>query len=266
MTKEQIAAYNKLTKEAAHALPKTEILKALNEDELYYGTFGQHWFSNSFLTKMLEDPELTAEEKLWGNGSALVIGNFVHKLFLEPEKAKVFPYSEATHRSQTQYKEDLAASDFDRWMFLEKDFVKWNQFKEDVLSNPEVGPLIYDEDNEFEVPLIGDFNGLPIKGKCDIINHKKKMVIDLKTTSDLNSFAEKVDDWNYNVQACVYAKALSDDYTFRFIAVDKRTTRVGVFDISPKEFERGMNKLYRCANLYKHYHTDKSKIIYYHYL
>ena len=269
MTNENdITRYNSLTSAEALNLPKEEIIKALDIDELYYGKFGQNWLSNSHLSKLLEDPLLEKPDEVWGDGRYLVIGNFVHKAILEPHKALDFPYSEATHRSQTKYKEDLAASSFDTWMFTKKDFDKWMDFSNRVLSNEEAKSILHAEGNEFEVPQVAYFNGLPIKGKCDIINHEKKVIIDLKTTSDLDSFGEKIDMWNYNVQAALYAKALFPDYDFRFVAVDKQTDRIGVFDMNKSSFETGLKKLYKCTNLWKHYHTDQAHQdkIFYHYM
>ena len=258
--------WNGLPNKEALMLPKPLVIELLDEDELYYGKFGQNWFSNSFLTKLFDDPLLVKDDEVWGNGSALVIGNFVHKAILEPQKAIDFPASEATHRGQTKYKEDLEASSFDRWMFTENDKQKWLDFSNRVLANPEAKSILHAPDNEFEVPAIAYFNGLPIKGKCDIINHKTKTIIDLKTTSDLENFAEKVDEWNYNVQAAVYSRALFKDYDFRFVAVDKRTDNIGVFDISKGESERGLRKLYKATNLYKHYHARTPDTIFYKYL
>lgn len=268
MTQEKIDKIQKYSAEKALSLPKGDILRLLDDDQLYYGSFGDNWYSRGFLVKLLDDPFLLKADEVWGNGSALVIGNFVHKCILEPHKVKDFEYSLATHRAQNQYKEDLANSSYDRWMFLEKDFIKWKEFSDNILLNDEVKRILRDPDNEYEVPLVSEFNGLPIKGKCDIINHKKKLIIDLKTTSDLTTFADKVDEWHYNVQAAMYAKALLDgeEYTFRFVAVDKKTGKTGVFDISKGEMERGVRKLYKCTNLFKHYHINDKENIYYHYL
>ena len=257
--------YNNLSREEALALDKETIIAALDVDDLYYGKFGQNWNSNSHLTKLLDDPLLEEPDEMWGDGKYLVIGNFIHKAFLEPEKAEVFPYSLATHRSQKIYKEDVAKQS-EPWMFLKKDYDKWLDWVETMKKIPDVSNIIYDEDNLFEVPQVAWFNGIPIKGKCDIINHKKKLIIDIKTTSDLEGFVGKVDEWNYNVQAALYAKALYPDYDFRFLAIDKRTDKAGVFDMSPTQFEAGLSKLYRCTNLLKHYHLNNGSNVYYHYV
>ena len=254
-----------MTPEEAYALPKEEVLKAIDVDEIYYSTFGQYWHSNSHLTKLLEDPLLEKEDEVWSGGKYLVIGNFIHKAFLEPEKAAVFPYSEATHRSQKIYKAD-AAKQPNPWMFLKKDYDHWLAWVEEMKLIPDVSNIIYSDTTEFEVPQIAMFNGLPIKGKCDIIDHTNKVIIDIKTTSDLDGFHTKIDEWNYNVQAALYAKALYPDYDFRFLAMDKNTNKAGVFDMTPSSFEKGLEKLYRCTNLLKHYHKTGNKKVYYHYV
>lgn len=262
MTEKEIQGYNSLTKDEAHALPKKEVILALDEDKLYYGAFGQNWLSNSHLTKLFDDPLLSKGDEIWGNGQYLVIGNFVHKAILEPHKTKDFPYSTATNRNQKSYKADLEASEFEHWMFLEKDYHHWLDFADRILLNPEVKTILHDTDNEYEVPNIAMFNGVPIKGKCDIINHKKKLIIDLKTTSNLPEFDSKVDEWNYNVQAYLYAKALFPDYNFRFVAVDKKTYQTGVFDVSVVQFYHGEKKLYKAINLWKQHHTTGPKVFY----
>lgn len=262
MNEDKITYYNSLTYEQAHALPKEEVIIALDEDKLYYGAFGQNWLSNSHLTKLFDDPHLLKEDEVWGNGQYLVIGNFVHKAILEPHKVESFPYSTATNRHQTHYKEDLAESEFEHWMFLEKDYRQWITFADEILKNDEVKAILHHPDNEYEVPQVAMFNGVYIKGKCDIINHKKKQIIDLKTTSNLPEFDTKVDEWNYNVQAYLYAKALYPDYSFRFVAVDKRTNQSGVFDVSIAQFYKGEKKLYQAINLWKQHHTEGPKVFY----
>lgn len=265
MTTDEINYYNNLTAKEAYALPRDEVIAAIDVDEIYYDKFGRHWHSNSHLTKLLDDPYLEKPDELWGDGKYLVIGNFVHKAFLEPEKAAAFPYSKATNRNQLIYKEDVVKQP-NPWMFTEKDYHYWLDWVETMKQIPDVSSIIYDSDNEFEVPQIAMFNGLPIKGKCDIINHKTKTIIDIKTTSSLDGFASKVDEWNYNVQATLYAKALYPDYSFRFLALDKRTDKAGVFDVSKSQFEIGLTKLYKCTNLLKYFHTDNENNVYYHYI
>ena len=39
---------------------------------------------------------------------------------------------------------------------------------------------------EYEEPRVGKIHGQMWKGKADIINHEEKLVIDLKTTSDID--------------------------------------------------------------------------------
>ena len=260
-----IDKFNAMSPEEAYALPRETILEAIDIDELYYGKFGQNWNSNSHLSKLLDDPYLEKEDEIWGNGMYLVIGNFIHKAFLEPEKAARFPYSMATNRNSKEYKKDVEGYP-SGWMFLEKDYIKWMAWVEKLKLIPDVTDIIYDENCEFEVPQIAMFNGLPLKGKCDIINHTEKMITDIKTTSDLDGFQDKIDMWNYNVQAALYAKALYPDYGFQFLAMDKKTDQVGVFKVSPSQFEKGLNKLYRCTNLLKHFHTTNPNKVYYHYV
>lgn len=262
-----LAYYNDLDHDSAISLPKEVVEKLIDIDELYYGKFGRNWHSNSFLTKLLDDPYLDQPEQVW-HPQYRIIGNFVHKCFLEPHKVAAFPYSNSTNRNQSSYKEDLANSQFanDGWMFLKKDYDKWIAWVEQMKLIPDVSDLVYAKGNKFEEPQISTFAGLPIKGKCDVINHEKKVIIDVKTTSDLEGFAEKISMWNYDVQASLYAKALYDDYTFIFLAIDKKTDKAGVFIMAPSQFEIGLKKLYKCTNLLKHFHTTNKDKVFYHYI
>lgn len=159
------------------------------------------------------------------------------------------------------------------WMFLKKDYDKWIKFGELVKERyPVIMEIIDSETTETEVPLISKFAGMPLKGKCDIIDHTNKIVYDLKFVSDMSSFKEKVDEWNYNVQAALYAKGLNDDYKFIFIVVEKPSRHndnkpggnVGIYEISKDTFELGLLKLHKCINIWKHYHIKADNKIYYH--
>ena len=39
---------------------------------------------------------------------------------------------------------------------------------------------------EYEVPMIEEMFGNTWKGKADIVNHDEKLIIDLKTTADID--------------------------------------------------------------------------------
>ena len=94
---------------------------------------------------------------------------------------------------------------------------------------------------EYEQPGITELEGLMWKGKADIVNHEEKLIIDLKTTADLNKFKWSANKYNYDSQAYIYSNLFG--YEFIFIVIDKTTHQIGIFDCSPQFYERGKDKI-----------------------
>ncbi len=253
--------WNEASEEEILALSIDEQKKLLLHDPFYYGHFGQTvGLSNSVLSRMLDDP-MMENEKNWGNGSALVIGKYVHQYFLEPEKFKDFLVLDFDNRHKKGYKEAVAASD-ERWLLLRKDAEKWTDVCEKAMARPEIHKMFREDDVEFEVPLIGTLNGLRIKGKADCVNHTEKLIIDIKTSSDANGFnlpseydqesKTKAHSFNYDAQAWLYSY-LYPGYGFRFVAIDKRELDVQVYDSSLWFLASGRHKIYEAIEIYKRY-------------
>ncbi len=57
-----------------------------------------------------------------------------------------------------------------------------------MLANDVCKGLIRSDNAEYEVPGVGDISDTFWKGKADIINHDEKLIIDLKTTAEINKF------------------------------------------------------------------------------
>ena len=87
------------------------------------------------------------------------------------------------------------------------------------------------------------------KGKADIVNHNEGLVIDLKTTGDINKFKNSAWRFNYDSQAYIYKMMFG--YDFLFIVIDKSTHQVGMFDCSPQFYESGKDKVQRAVAAYE---------------
>ena len=85
---------------------------------------------------------------------------------------------------------------------------------------------------EFEMPEVKEIKGVIWKGKADVVNHDEKLIIDLKTTGDINKFKSSAWKFNYDSQAYIYSKLFG--YEFLFIVIDKNTHQIGVFDYNQK--------------------------------
>ena len=91
----------------------------------------------------------------------------------------------------------------------------------------------------------------PIKNyfqKKTDIKDLQKLVIDLKTTAELDKFHWSAKKYNYDSQAYIYRELFG--YEFIFIAVDKKTAQIGIFDCSSDFYRSGMNKVEKASEAY----------------
>ena len=124
-----------------------------------------------------------------------------------------------------------------------------------VLANNVCKGLIRGNNIEYEQPGITELEGLMWKGKADIVNHEEKLIIDLKTTADLNKFKWSANKYNYDSQAYIYSNLFG--YEFIFIVIDKTTHQIGIFDCSPQFYERGKDKVERASAQYKLFYQSE---------
>ena len=231
---------------------KQEILQRLKIDEDYYGDFGNQFLSNSHVGKLLNDPlNIFKPSK---PSAAFLIGGYFHTCILEPNKLDKYKVVKATTRNSKAYK-DVAGGEL---CMLEKEVDMVELLRDKVMDNDICNDLIRGtmagpfndgfKSIEYEVPMITELFGQTWKGKADIVNHEEKLIIDLKTTADISKFQYSANKYNYDSQAYIYSKLFG--YEFLFIVIDKNTHQIGMFDCSPKFYERGEDKVRRAAEAY----------------
>ena len=231
---------------------KEKILQKLKIDEEYYGDFGNQFLSNSHVGKLLKDP-LNAFEPSKPN-PAFLVGGYFHTCILEPDKLEKYKVVKASTRNTKAYK-DVAGGEL---CLLEHEVDQIELMREKVMSNDICADLIMGTDgklNDFEVPMITELFGNKWKGKADIVNHNEKLVIDLKTTADIDKFQWSASKYNYDSQAYIYSKLFG--YEFLFIVIDKNTHQIGVFDCSPQFYERGEDKVRKASEAYDLFYKTK---------
>jgi hypothetical protein len=225
---------------------KARILKKLKNDEDYYGDFGNQFLSNSHVGRLLNDPLNIF--KPMKPSPAFLIGGYFHTCILEPDKLEKFKVVKASTRNTKAYK-DVADGEL---CLLEHEVDMIELMRDKVMDNDICRDLILGSDFErtvdYEVPMITELFGQTWKGKADIVNHDEKLIIDLKTTADINKFQYSANKYNYDSQAYIYSKLFG--YEFLFIVIDKNTHQIGMFDCSPKFYERGEDKVRRAAEAY----------------
>ena len=228
---------------------KQEALKALEDDSNYYGDFGKKYLSNSDISTLLTNP-LALGQKM-ANRPAFLVGGYFHTVILEPEKLKNFKIVEATTRNTKAYKE---ISDGEMCL-LKHEVDQIELMTEKMLNNEVCRDLIRSGNVEYERPEITELEGQLWKGKADIVNHDEKLIIDLKTTADITKFKYSASKYNYDSQAYIYSKLFG--YEMLFIAIDKNTHQIGIFDCSPEFYARGKDKVERAVQAYELFYKSE---------
>ena len=224
-------------------MTKKEILKRLENDEDYYGEFGQQYLSNSHIATLLKNPLSLHEPSR--QTPAFLIGGYFHTAILEPNKLKKFKIVQSHTRNTKVYKE---ISDGELCLLLhEVDQIELMVDK--VLANNVCKDLIRGEKVEYEIPGISEIEGELWKGKADIINHDERVIVDLKTTSDIDNFRYSASRYNYDSQAFIYRKLFG--YDMLFITIDKQTHQIKICECSDAFYEKGREKVQEAVAQYK---------------
>ena len=228
---------------------KEKILQRLCNDEDYYGEFGNQFLSNSHVGKLLKDPLRAFEPSK--PSPAFLVGGYFHTCILEPDKLDKYKVVKSTTRNTKAYK-DVAGGEL---CLLQHEVDTIELMKDKVMANDICKDLIVNSQTEYEKPgIINMFNN-NWKGKADIVNHEEKLVIDLKTTADIDKFQWSASKFNYDSQAYIYSKLFG--YEFLFIVIDKNTHQIGMFDCSPQFYERGEEKVRKASEAYDLFYKTK---------
>ena len=240
---------------------KEKILQRLCNDEDYYGEFGNQFLSNSHVGKLLKDPLRAFEPSK--PSPAFLVGGYFHTCILEPDKLDKYKVVKSTTRNTKAYK-DVAGGELCLLQHevdtieLMKDKVMANDICKDLIQGRPFATGDYEHEYgsiEYEVPMITELFGNKWKGKADIVNHEEKLIIDLKTTADIDKFQWSASKFNYDSQAYIYSKLFG--YEFLFIVIDKNTHQIGMFDCSPQFYERGEEKVRKASEAYDLFYKTK---------
>jgi len=228
---------------------KDKILKKLRDDKHYYGKFGKQFLSNSDISTLLSNPlGLGKDEK---TSSAILIGSYFHTALLEPDKLKDFKVIAAASRNTKVYKDKSEGK-----LCLLQSEVDNIKLMIDKINNTKIcEDLIRGDKIDYEVPNIVELEGNMWKGKADVVNHKENLVIDLKTTADINKFRSSAFRYNYDSQAFIYKELFG--YDFIFIVIDKTTKQIGIFECSDEFLNAGYMKLKTASKVYDLFYKDK---------
>lgn len=232
-------------------MSQDEIIEKLRNDEHYYGDFGKQFLSNSDISVLLTNP--LDFKKPSKPSPAFLVGGYFHTCILEPDKLKKYKVIDASTRNTKVYKE-ISGGEL---CLLQHEVDQIEVMRDKMLNNEIIGKLITGN-VEYEVPGVIELENNMWKGKADIVNHDEKLIIDLKTTNDIQAFRYSAKRYNYDSQAYIYSKLFG--YDFLFIVVDKNTHQLGLFDVSDKFYETGLHKVQKASDVYElFYKTENFK-------
>ena len=230
-------------------MSKEEAIEKLRDDEHYYGKFGKQYLSNSDISTLLTNPLALGEPSK--PSAAFLVGGYFHTAILEPDKLKKYKVIESTTRNTKAYKE-ISGGEL---CLLQHEVDQIDLMTDKIMENDVCRGLIRGQQVEYEKPGITKLEELQWKGKADIVNHEEGLVIDLKTTADINKFRNSAWRYNYDSQAYIYSKLFG--YEMVFIVIDKTTHQIGIFDCSPEFYQRGADKVQQAAEQYKLFYQNK---------
>ena len=229
-------------------MDKKEILEKLRDDENYYGDFGKQFLSNSDISALLNNP--LDFKKPSPPNPAFVVGGYFHTCILEPNKLDKYKIVKSSTRNTKAYK-DVAGEDI---CLLQHEVDQIELMREKVLENDLFKEMILDGAVEYEKPGLVELEGMKWKGKADIVNHSQQIIVDLKTTSNIQNFASSAYKFNYDSQAYIYSQMFG--FELVFVVIDKKTHQLGLFDCSERFLQSGQNKVALAVQAYNEFFVN----------
>jgi len=231
---------------------KEELIAQMYDDTFYYGHLGKHALSSSSLKMILKSPKTYRNVTKYGDPNsdspALAAGKLAHWMILEPHKIDTLHFVDASTKNTNKYKD---AKEKYGEVFLTSEKKSAERLTDAVLRNEAALKLL--SNSEFEIPEIDMLEGLPFRGKADII--QGDTIIDYKTTAELSSFKWSADKYGYDLQAYMYLR-LFNKKKFTFLVVDKASTDIGIFETTDDFIAKGKQKFIQAVDNYKYFFQD----------
>ena len=156
----------------------------MDDDSFYYGHLGKHALSSSSIKLLQTSPKkyhyITKYSKN-ETSPALRSGWLFHTAILEPEKYSEIKFVDVQSRNTKKFKE--AVEEYGE-CFTAKERNENERLIDAFFKNEQALQLI--TDCKTEVPAIGEIDGLPFRGKADVLGNTG--IVDLKTTTDIRAF------------------------------------------------------------------------------
>jgi hypothetical protein len=237
-----------------------DVLTKLKDDVQYYGDFGKQYLSNSDIGTLLTNPKCFGLSR--PDNANFAKGRLFHQLILEPEKAKDWKFVDIASRNSKAYKEHVLESNVE-FALLQKEADEIHHLVKVMMSNMDFYDVIRNDGNEYEVPSVGEIEGVMWKGKADIVH--PEMIIDIKTTSKLDDFKWSARKYNYDSQCYIYQQLFGKPLVF--YVIDKTTGMLGIFRPTEDFIRGGREKVRKAVDVYnKFFSKDATEDINFFYV
>lgn len=223
-----------------------EIINLLRDDKEYYGGIGRQYLSNSDIGVLLSNPKDYGKYR--ADNKSFSDGRYFHQLILEPDKALDFKFVDTGTRLTKEYKEFIKNNNLPFCM-LKKEKDEIENLVRVMTGNLSFFEQIYKDGNQYEVPAIGEIQGMMWKGKADIITDE--CIIDLKTTSDINKFKWSAKSYNYDSQCYIYQQLFGKPLVF--YVVDKLSQQLGIYTPTENFILSGEQKVAKAIEIHRKY-------------
>ena len=233
-----------------------EILELMKSDDFYYGYLGKAALSSSSIKLLLDSPKKYKYVTEYGSqeSNALDAGFLFHTAILEPDVFEKQIYVDVQSKNSKAYK--LAKEEHGK-VFTMKQKNDAERLADAFLRNEHALQLI--TNCEFEVPAIKMIHGYAFRGKADVLDSYR--IVDLKTTSDLKAFPYAARKYGYDVQVYLYSELFNKPYEeFKFIAIDKGSLDIGIYDCSEAFYNSGKEKVTKAIETFETFFINGADI------
>ena len=233
-----------------------EILELMKSDDFYYGYLGKAALSSSSIKLLLDSPKKYKYVTEYGSqeSNALDAGFLFHTAILEPDVFEKQIYVDVQSKNSKAYK--LAKEEHGK-VFTMKQKNDAERLADAFLRNEHALQLI--TNCEFEVPAIKMIHGYAFRGKADVLDSYR--IVDLKTTSDLKAFPYAARKYGYDVQVYLYSELFNKSYEeFKFIAIDKGSLDIGIYDCSEAFYNSGKEKVTKAIETFETFFINGADI------
>lgn len=233
----------------------TSLLHEMHDDNFYYEYLGVNALSSSACKMLLDSPKSYYMHMKYGSSdsSSFAVGRLVHLLALEPDRFDdLYDVVPVRSRATKMYKEFESTK---QHKITAADFDEADRISSALHRNEQVLSMV--KGCEYEVPMCGTYDGLAFRTKADIWNPASKTLIDLKTTTNLKAFPFSADKYSYDLQCYLYCTIFGVGWQdFKFIAIDKASLDIGIYDVAESFYLRGKKKLEQAIANYKIFFVD----------